>query len=77
LEEEKSTINPNTDDKKKCYEHLRFTGVGGLTGKQPIWEESLLYKIKQRNPNGIKMAISITMYNEDWKLFIRSITGIC
>jgi hypothetical protein len=23
------------------------------------------------------MAIGITMYNEDWKLFLRTVTGIC
>jgi hypothetical protein len=51
--------------------------VGGLSGKQPIWKESLLYKINQANPKGIKMAIGITMYNEDWKLFLRTFTGIC
>lgn len=77
LENQKNTVNTDPNDKRKCYEHLRFTGVGGLTGKQKIWKESLLYKIKQANPRGIKMAIGITMYNEDWQKFIRTITGIC
>jgi len=27
------------------YENLRFTGIGGDTGTQPIWAESLLGRL--------------------------------
>lgn len=76
LESKRNTYHTDPD-KRRSYQHLRFTGVGDLSGKQPIWKESLLYKIKQANKKGIKMAIGITMYNEDWKLFLRTITGVC
>ena len=51
------------------YKLLKFVGVGGDTGKEDIWDSSLLYQIKQQNPNGIKLAIAITMYNEGWDEF--------
>jgi hypothetical protein len=44
LEAKRNTYHTDPT-KRKSYEHLRFTGVGGLSGKQPIWKESLLYKI--------------------------------
>jgi len=60
------------------YQNLRLTGIGGDTGVQPIWPESLLGRLKERNGDQkIKLAIGITMYNENWELFIRTIRGVC
>jgi hypothetical protein len=78
IEESKKSTFSNDPDKRKSYKNLRLTGVGGLSGTIPIWKESLLSKMKNKN-NGvkIKMAIGITMYNEDWKSFLLTITGVC
>ena len=60
------------------YENLRFTGIGGDTGVQPIWPESLLGRLKSRNgEQRIKLAIGITMYNENWELFMKTMRGVC
>jgi hypothetical protein len=66
------------NSRKGKYENLRFTGIGGPSGMSEIWEDSLLYKIKHasRHAGEIKMAIGITMYNEDWHLVTRTLKGI-
>lgn len=60
------------------YSELKFVGVGGETGKEPIWDHSLLHQIKPSQTNGkrIKLAIGITMYNEDWEEFHRTMKGV-
>jgi len=60
------------------YSELKFVGVGGDTGKEDIWNESLFHQIKPNVTNGkkIKLAIGITMYNEDWEEFHRTIKGV-
>ncbi|CDW86208.1 UNKNOWN [Stylonychia lemnae] len=55
---------------------LKFVGIGGKSGQRKIWQKSLLSQIKQKNPDGIKLAIGITMYNESWSLFQRTILGV-
>jgi hypothetical protein len=60
------------------YENLRLTGIGGTLGTQDIWPESILGRLKSRNgKQRIKLAIGITMYNENWELFTRTIKGVC
>ncbi len=50
-------------------QELKFVGIGGQNGIMDIWKESMLWKIKDKNPEGIKLAIGITMYNEGWDEF--------
>jgi hypothetical protein len=60
------------------YSKLKFVGIGGETGKEEIWKESLFNQIKPNGNNGkkIKLAIGITMYNEDWDEFHRTMKGV-
>jgi hypothetical protein len=51
------------------YSAVRLVGVGGESGKEELWEESLLAKIKAKNKEGIKLTIGITMYQESWNEF--------
>lgn len=39
-------------------------------------KDSLIGQLKRNNPDGIKMAIGITMYNEKWEQFIETMSGI-
>ena len=55
----------------KDYSELELKAVGGDEGEHPIWEQSLLGQIKK-----VKLAIGITMYNEDWSEFTRTIKGV-
>jgi hypothetical protein len=70
--------NRRRDRRSFTYENLRLTGIGGSQGTQEIWPESILGRLKSRNGNQrIKLAIGITMYNENWELFTRTIKGVC
>ena len=45
---------------------------------QDIWQESLLGRLKLRNgKERIKLAIGITMYDESWDKFEKTIGGVC
>ncbi|CDW79909.1 chitin synthase 1 [Stylonychia lemnae] len=55
---------------------LQFVGIGGQSGHRKIWKQSMLNQMKQKHPDGIKLAIGITMYNESWLLFQRTILGV-
>jgi len=47
-------------------------GVGGDTGKEPIWDKSLLAKLKAP----IKLAVGITMYQETFEHFDFTMKGV-
>ena len=63
------------DTSNKTYD-FRLVGIGGPSGQCKVWKKSLLRQIKTANPNGIKLAIGITMYNENWSLFKKTILGV-
>ncbi|CDW89133.1 chitin synthase 1 [Stylonychia lemnae] len=63
------------DSSNKTYD-LKLVGIGGEKGICNIWKKSLLHQLKQNNPNGIKLAIGITMYNEGWSLFKKTVLGV-
>lgn len=63
----------NKED-KGTYSNLSFVGVGGQTGKEEIRKESLFGRLKTKRR--IKMAIGITMYQEKWKEFQSTMTGV-
>ena len=51
-----------------------MVGVGGETGKEEIYKSSLFGRLKARGK--IKLAIGITMYQEIWKEFQSTMTGV-
>eukprot|EP00347_Sterkiella_histriomuscorum_P019417 403341703 len=53
-----------------------MVGIGGIKGQGSIWKKSLLSHLKHTNPNGIKLAIGVTMYNESWQEFKKTILGV-
>ena len=59
-------IRERDEAESHTYKALKFVGVGGLTGKEEIWDKSLLAQLKAISPNGIKLAVGITMYQEDF-----------
>lgn len=69
-------VKKHEEEMRGTYSALRLVGVGGETGKEQIWEESLLAQIKVMRPNGIKLAIGITMYQEAWNEFILTMQGV-
>ena len=56
------------------YSSLRFVGVGGQSGKEEIHKDRLFGKLKAEAK--IKLAIGITMYQEKWKEFESTMTGV-
>ena len=56
------------------YSSLRLVGIGGESGKEEINKESLFGKLKAEGK--LKLAIGITMYQEKWKEFESTMTGV-
>lgn len=55
---------------------LELIGIGGDTGIINISKKGFLSKIKANCPDGIKLAIGITMYNENWDQFKKTAKGV-
>jgi hypothetical protein len=54
----------NNDDPYPPFENAKFN------------EGSIIDRLRKTYPTGIRLAICITMYNEDWKEFDDTMTGI-
>ena len=64
-----SEDNDETDQPTDTYKALKFVGIGGQTGKEDIWDQSILHQLKAISPSGIKLAVCICMYQEDFSQF--------
>jgi len=52
---------------------MNLCGIGGQEGMVPIWNESEVFKLSQ---NPIKMLVGITLYEEGWDLFQKTMHGV-